>query len=496
MAISAWYRRSPFLSRRFLWVYVLLGLLFAALAIQPIYQPDFWWHVKVGEIILIEHTVPQQDLFSCTVPGRDFIYQSWLAGVLLALLYHAGGAGLVILANSLLLTAAYGLLLWHCAVEGRNIRLAVAATFAALVVSAGNWAVRPQTFSVALFVSLYVLVDRYRAGKRSPLWLLPLLLALWANLHGAFITGLAVLLIVLAAEVGKRFLPGRPFPSMPWSRLGWLALVALLSCAAPLLNPVGPRIWTYVLGIWSNPAIRELIAEWRPVSSEAGTSAIFIFSLLAVPSLATWRRRLPDPTDLLLIAATAWLAIGAVRNLLWYGLVLAPALIRVLVGKKDEPEQPPILALHLTTLLSIVLLTVLCLPWTKGALPLPAPLRGFYAADTPVATAEYVAKNERAGPLFHRMENGSYLLWRLSPRFQVFIDPRIELYPREVWQDYLDLSAGRANYQEVLDRYGIRLLLLSRTSQAGLVAQVQASPLWEQVYENAAEDTIVFRRRE
>lgn len=502
------HRPFPLPSRGALWVYVLLSLLFATLSLQPIYQPDFWWHVKVGEIVLQERAIPQADLFSYTVPGRPFIYQSWLAGVFLALLYQAGGAGLVILGNTVLLTAAYALLLWHCRAESGNTRLAAAATLAALVVSAGNWAVRPQTFSVGLFVVLYVIVDRFRNGKKGPLWLLPVLLVLWANLHGAFVTGLAVLWIVLAAEVGKRWLPRRPFPVMAWRRLGWLALAALLSSAAPMLNPVGPRIWSYVLGIWSNPAIRNLIAEWQPVSTEAGTSAIFILALLAVPLLAALRRRLPDPTDMLLLAATAWLAIGAVRNLMWFGLVLAPALARA--GKRSAAleqasaqsgsapapaEPPPIPALHIAILATAALLIVLSLPWVKGYLLIPENLRGLYAVDTPISTAEAILEQDLPGPLFHQMESGSYLLWRLYPRYRVFIDPRIELYPDEVWQEYLDLSAGRPNYQEVLDRYGIRLLLLNRAHQAGLVEQVQDSPQWEKVYENAQENTVVYRRK-
>ena len=482
------------LSLKNLWVYVLLTLLFAALVIQPIYQPDFWWHVRVGEVVLARGQVPTSDLFSYTVPGRPFTYQAWLSGVLFALGYRAGGPTLIILGNALLLTAAYALLLWHCREEGHGTRLAVGATLVALVVSAGNWAVRPQTLSVVLFVALYVVVDRYRQGKPSPLWAMPLGMALWANLHGAFVTGFLMLAVTVGGEVVKHWLPGRPFPVMPWSRLGWLTGSAAVSALAILANPVGLGILRYVLGIWSNPAIRGFIAEWQPLGTEAGTSLIFLSTLVGYPLICVLRRRLPDPTDLLLLLATAWLALGGVRNLLWYGLVLAPLLTRALAGPEERPEPASSPGLTVVLAAMVTLIAVLSTPWVKGVLPLPSNLQGQLAVDTPVATADALLQEGLSGPIFHQMESGSYLLWRLYPQEKVFIDPRIELYPGEVWEDYFQISAGRPGYQELLDRYGVQVLLLNCRHQGGLVAQVQGSPAWEMVYENAPEDTVVYRR--
>lgn len=488
-------RFSPFTSLRGLWVFVLLALLLAALVVQPIYQPDFWWHVKMGEMILEQGQVPEVDLFSHTVPGRPFVYQGWLAGVSFAFFYHAGGAPLIILGNAFFLLAAYALLLWHCQVEGRNTRLAVGATFLALVVSAGNWAVRPQTFSVLLFVALYIILDRYRQGKRSPLWAIPLGMALWANLHGAFITGFLLLAATIAGEVLKRWLPGRPFPVLSWPRVGWLTLMAVLSVGAILLNPVGPRILRYVLNIWGNPAIRGFIAEWQPMGTEMGTSLIFLGSLIGYLLILNLRRRTPDPTDLLLLLATAWLALGGVRNLLWYGLILAPLLTRALAGREERPEPVPNPVLNVLVVALVTAMVVLATPWVKGVLPLPENLRGTLAADTPVMTAEVVHEQGLTGRAFHQMESGGYLAWRLWPETQVFIDSRIELYTGEVWQDYLHISAGRPGYQELLDRYAIQFLVLNRSFQGGLVRQLQDSSVWAWVYENPEEDTVVYRRR-
>jgi hypothetical protein len=449
----------------------------------------------MGELVLDQGRVPEVDLFSYTVPGQPFIYQGWLAGVTFALLYHAGGAPLVIVSNALFLVAAYALLLWHCRGEGRNTRLAVGATFLALVVSAGNWAVRPQTFSVLLFVALYIVLDRYRQGKKSPLWVVPLSMALWVNLHGAFITGFLLLGATIGGEVLKRWLPGRPFPVLPWSRVGWLTLTTVLSGFAILANPVGPRILRYVLNIWNNPAIRGFIAEWQPTGTEIGTSLIFLLTLVGYLLILNLRHRYPDPVDLFLLVATAWLALGGVRNLLWYGLVLAPLMTRALAGREEPPEPVPNPVLNVLLIVLVTLIAVLATPWVKGVLPLPENLRGTLAMDTPVATAEVVHDQGLTGRMFQQMESGSYFVWRLWPDVHVFIDPRIELYPGDIWQDYLQISAGRPGYQELLDRYDVEFLVLNRSFQGGLAQQLQDSPGWAWVYENAEEDTVVYRRR-
>jgi hypothetical protein len=86
------------------------------------------------------------------------------------------------------------------------------------------------------------------------------------------------------------------------------------------------------------------------------------------------------------------------------------------------------------------------------------------------------------------MSYGSYLIWA-APDMPVFIDPRIELYPYEQWQDYLRLSNGR-NVAELIAEYRFDGMLLSKTEQAPLIAHLAEDPAWRQVY--ADEQNTVF----
>lgn len=473
-------------------------LLFAVLVIQPLPPADFWWHLQVGETVLEEGRIPQTDLFSYTAAGQPFHYQSWLAGVILALCYRLGGAAAVVVLNAILLTLAYGLLWAACREASGHHHPAALATLIAVAVSAGNWAPRPQTFSILLYALFLWLLLRLRQGKPTPLWLLPSLIALWANLHGAFVLGLALLGSVLVVEWAKPFLPGRPLPLLPQrTRLALLG-TTLAATAAPLFNPAGWRILDYVRAIQGNPIIRQYIAEWQPPSLDNSVGVLFYLSLLGLFFLLLYRGPRPDPAEALWLAGTAWLALGGVRSIIWYSFILgllAARGLQDLPWRQTQPPSPAQARLNLALLALLAGLVTLTLPWCKGLLPLPPDLQGTIARETPLHAADWIEGEGPGGHIFHRMEYGGYLLWRFYPERRVFIDSRIELYPPALWQDYARISGGQPEAVALLDHYGVAVLLLDRRLQAGLLEQVRQSGLWQVRYENPDEESVVLTRR-
>jgi hypothetical protein len=476
----------------------LFMLLFAMLAIQPLQPADFWWHLKVGEVVLDEGRIPQSDLFTYTVPDSPYIYQGWLAGVVFVLLYHLGGPGLIVVANALLITLAYGILWAICHQAGQHPHLATGCTFAALVVSAGNWAARPQTFSTFLFALFLLILLRFRRGQRAPLWLLPPLTALWANLHGAFVLGPALLGASLVGEVGKTMLPGRPFPVLPRSSRLKLLAATFAALVAPIANPIGWRIFGYVRSIQSNAIIRRFMAEWKPPRIDEAIGAVFFLSVLALFLLLLYRRHRPDPVEALWLVGMTWLALGGVRSILWYSFVMAVLGAQALAirsAARPIPTERWQARVNLTLLGILFLLALLTLPWFKGILPLPLHLQGAISYDTPVQTADFIESEALKGRIFHRMEYGGYLFWRFYPERRVFIDSRVELFPSRIWDEYGLVSDGAAGTEALLEDHGVEILLLDTRFQAGLVEWAQNSARWQPRYENPAEYSTIFTRQ-
>jgi len=227
------------------------------------------------------------------------------------------------------------------------------------------------------------------------------------------------------------------------------------------------------------------VTEWAPPSVRDLNGIIFFLFVIATLLVLIYARRRPDLTDLVLLLAFLWLALGAKRNVVWLGFVATPLLAVQLATLLPARQRNFAGSSALNGLLLglLLLLYASALPWVKGAF-WPPEVGRLLSEDTPVAAVERLRDEaERPERLFHAMSYGSYLIWAL-PEQKVFIDPRIELYPLEQWEDYLALSGGY-NVAELLARYRIDGLLLSQDEQEALIVAARRLPGWELRYEDA-----------
>ena len=189
-------------------VWLAAGLMLIALRplLTSIPPFDFWWHLATGRAIVAQGAIPTVDTFSYTQFGQPFYNQGWLAELLMYGLYRLGDIYLIVIVQALVMALAYGLLLRLCIIRSGRLRLSVALLLlTTLPLSFTNWVVRPQSYTFPLFVGFLTILTEYRLGRNNRLWLMPLLMVLWVNMHGAFILGLALIGITFVGEALKRF---------------------------------------------------------------------------------------------------------------------------------------------------------------------------------------------------------------------------------------------------------------------------------------------------
>ncbi|MBN1316176.1 MAG: hypothetical protein JXA42_11925, partial [Anaerolineales bacterium] len=102
--------RIPFL--RWLTLNRLLVLIvFIAIFTMAVRAPadsDTWWHLRSGQWIVENRAIPRVDPFSHTRLGQPWVDHSWLAQIVLYLLFNSFGyAGLGLLVAALATTAFY-----------------------------------------------------------------------------------------------------------------------------------------------------------------------------------------------------------------------------------------------------------------------------------------------------------------------------------------------------------------------------------------------------
>jgi hypothetical protein len=489
-------KRSIGLGIDHLWFLIPLAAFGFILILMPVPPNDLWWHLKIGELIHTSGTIPTTNIFAWTLPVETpFTYGAWLGEYLLYSVYWMGRFPLLVFSNTLLLLLTFALVGYAARQRSGSWRIAGLALILAAGMSFNNTAIRPQMLAFLPFMGFSVLLDAFvkrQVGKRW-LLLLPLTMLFWVNVHGTFILGFILMGITLAGE-GLRVLIKQP-EALAWRSLGWLGTILLLCLAAMLVNPQCWQIFGYVYNLMTDQPSQGLIMEWQTPAPQGLPAVLFYFSILLL--MASWAlsAKRPTPTELLLVLAFTWLAWNGVRYVIWYGMVAMPVLagaIKDLLGERKwlAPAPRNLLNLVLGILLFVPLLLVQ--PWWIGRMPLPESYRERVLLDTPegplltvqtpVGAAEYLRQNP-GGKLFNEMGYGSYLIWAL-PEQGVFIDPRVELYPYEMWQDYIRITRG-ARYNELLAAYGADRLLLDRELQAELITALEGDAGWEREYEDA-----------
>ncbi len=476
------------------WLRFLLvpALVFIATAMDRNYQTDLWHHLARGRVLVEEGRLLDEDRFTCTIPGRVFQDCNWGWQAANYGLYRLGGLALVQTANAATLAIMMAVLVALC---WRRSGSLAAAAGVGLLVFFGLWQmllIRPQTFSLLLFVLLYASLE---GALRRPrlLFVPPLILAVWVNVHGGFPVGVALVgCYVLAAALGAR----QVRETLPWA-------CCLAGClAATLLNPYGWRVYEYVL-LTSRTASGRHIDEWLPPGLGLLAGKVWVLSVLLLLGLYAWTgRRASDGRvrtwrDVCLLACFLPPACGSVRMVAWWLLASAPILAERLADlwprlRQQEEEKPTTgAALAVVGLLAAV---VLSLPWLERYNPVLArPGRAHRVESDLQVVADRLASEAPGCRAFTRFAWGEFLGWSLAGRGTVFLDGRIEIFPDEVWAQYNAVARGGADWEAVLDRYGVDVLLLDASGyHQGLLPLVERSPGWQQVLRQG--DGVLFVR--
>lgn len=472
----------------------------------PLPLLDFWWHLKMGEIIVSSRSIPNTDLFSFTAAGRPFVVQNWLAEVLYYKWYQLGGLPLLIFLNAILLGTALLPVVLLCREATPRTKVASISALLACLALACN--ARPQVFSLVFFAFFYWVLDGYRFQRRDHLWLLPLSMILWVNLHGAFVIGLGLIAIFLGSESALRLFDRTPGNLPRKGHLRKLGLVFVSCIAATLLNPETYKVYAYVGVVLSDQASQKLVMEWQPprVDTLLGIQMFFgLFSLAILGLIFACRR--PNFTDLLLLLVFSIFGLTALRNTAWFAVIIAPILARYLAeldlrsplgslgwlrfdARIKTGAKPPYRFNFALVVIAVVILVVSS-PWISPTIYDASLLE----PETPVKAVDYIDRHELDGRIFHPQIFGDYLIWRLYPRQRSFIDGRVHLFRESFVREYQNIFCD-SHWEEKLASFDIQFLLLSKaggqTDSRTMIAKAKASGNWTVLFED--DISILLRR--
>jgi hypothetical protein len=453
--------RSP-VSLDVVWTVIAVALPVAATWLSRTQAVDLAYQVRAGGVMLDTHHLLTTDQFTFTVAGHGWLNQQWAAEVFFAMVWRAGGWDGVALTWGLIVGAISLFVFLACRAVGASTVGSALLTLAGYLVGVQILTMRPQLIGVLLFAGVqWLVVTRRRSPQR--LWLVPFMVFIWANVHGSFVLAFVLLgFAVLEDYTADRSTARR------------LAIVAAASVVATLVNPFGIRVWSYVADVVGNPTVSGRVAEWAPPSIRTPIGFLFLASVLGAFALLATSKPRASWRTVFALSFFALLGMTAIRGVVWWALAF-PVLVAPSTG--GVLERPTTRSwLNAAVLVALCGLLVFALPLARGT----DPVSGGPSVLT-FAPEDLVAAASRAVPagtrVFASEVYGSWVEFS-APRLPVFVDPRIELFPSEVWIDYFTVSEGHEGWNRILARWDVGVVILHPGWASGLLDVIDHDPAW------------------
>lgn len=503
--------------REILWNRILFGsvLLWTFLALCfPLYDTDFWWHLKTGEWILAGNGIPYVDLYTFTDADKPWIDLHWGFQVLVTLVYRAGGVPLVTLVKAATYTAAVAIA-WQAGGNGLPVWKKAAVWLLAIICVVGRGNERPEMLSM-LFLAMCLWLARKTDAKPHLIWYLPLVQLIWVNCHALFVLGLIVGFCYAVDAVVREMFSGRhglePRTGGPEFRTVWI--VGGLVGLACFVNPYFEEGAIFPLTLYRKFSIEKdfysrNIGEFQPPIQfvlRYGLSNIYILAELGVwittaasfAWLLTTRMRW-SPFRFLLFMAYSHLAWQASRNTGIFALVsafiacenFAEAMTRSPASAEQTLRSLLFRTKTMTAVFAVLCVAVVTGLWNEmGEKNKPFRLgeasRWFihdaarFAAQPGFPEIAFVANIGQA----------EVYVYHNGPERRVFMDARLEVCTQHTFEMFnsilMDMSSGNTRWQSLFPNGELPVVILdSRTSRLAITGMLN-TPTWRLVFADSA----------
>jgi len=503
-----------------LWAIFATGLCLALLAVgrdRMMRDPGTLWHTVVGEDILTTGHITTTDRFSFTFGGKPWLAQQWLGECIMALIHRAAGLDGLLLAACAILAAIYASVATRLQRQGLPTFHAVFITLVVIAASSFHFMPRPHLATIAFTGLTFAILTDVEAGRASPrrLWLLPLIIAVWSNIHGGALGGVAMIGITCAGWIALTLVERCPGPAS----IATLVFLPIASAAATLINPFGPQLPKLWIDLMSMKSLPLIMVEHAPLQF-ASPEGIMI-GLLGVGYVIACVKAHRAGLRATWVIPVVWflLALSRIRHGPLFAITAAIALadilplaIPALRNASEQLAKPCATASssaitrctlarqggmaaasggHALTparnqrmLWPLVPALVIALIFTLQCLRIDVPLIGSNWArlspqNWPVAATDVLREELKSptanGRVFNALNFGGYLIYKL-PDAKIYIDDRCELYGEAGLADYLDLMRNPARFDDVARAQDIQAALIR--SKSRLADHLDKSPDW------------------
>ena len=278
---------------------------------------------------------------------------------------------------------------------------------------------------MAFAALVWVVAVWFERKERWTLVAMPVVMALWVNLHGSFIVGVMFIaaagggawLFTLAEMKGKFAASVRAH--------GPLAIASFASVFAVLLNPYGWEAFKYVIEISQLKSTTSgVISEWQATSwttDHGNQFFVIVFAMIGVLALSAKR---PAARLVLAFLVTVYFGMQADRQT----MVAVIALVPLFAWALSNSGFDLVIERRMVNTVALWKAVLLILAMSFAALAIhkamAAPFKAEFYQRYPVRALDYLDEHKIEGKLFHNLYHGGYISHRGR---KAFGDGRLDL---------------------------------------------------------------------
>lgn len=414
---------------------------------------DTGWHIRNGENVLATGQVPQTEPYSFSKPGGPWFAWEWLADLTMAMAHQADGLrGVFFLYLAVLGIVSW---LWFQMMWTAGVWFIPTCLSSWVMLTTCNihWLARPHLYGW-MFLLLAALGAELAPRKTTWAQVAGVFVigVLWANMHGSFFLGAAILLLYS----GERWL----LDDERWKTLG---IWGGATIAASFVNPYGWHVHEHIIRYLSDNELLSRVGEFQSFNFHVeGAAGITIGMVLLGAGIALncvqgrWARgilcavlfagALRSARGLPLMALVGLpLAMGAICQAIADAQFLSTWLTRQRDGVRQYNLNLRAMDTRFKGLAwAPVVFGLMVMLGQSSLFATPA---GFPSASFPETLAKQIESLPSSARIFTSDKFGGWMIYRFAGRRKVFFDGRSDYYGAQFMKDYLMLPDAKPGWE-------------------------------------------------
>ena len=472
--------------------------LFTPLSMKLLGDAGIGWHIRAGQQILTTHAIPRVDPFSATVGGKPWFAWEWLYDVIIGALANVAGLNAVAWFTATVVAAVFGWMFLLLVRREMNYIFALGLVLVAMCASTIHFLARPHVLTWWFTLAFFWILDSTErnyfkgVGRHRKLWALPLLMAVWVNVHGGFVLGFVLLAVFWFGSIWTwHRIKGTGVDDVLRSiaaakRVRDLTRVGAVSILASLINPYGWKLHSHIIAYLSDRFLMDHIEEFQSPNFHGVAQKAFLILLVASLGVLVTRGRRLRTSEGLLVLFVTYSGLYAARNIPIAAILLAMIVGPWLPGSEFLGRfslRMSAVELSLRSHLWPVLfaLVTLALVFNGGRFGSTQLVDAHFDPNRmPVAAVDFLQTHGIEGPILSPDYWGGYLIYRLYPKTRVVIDDRHDLYGAEFLKSYLQMIHVGQDWEQFLRETNPACVLLPRNAAlANILGKTEG---WKTIY--------------